>query len=605
MAPRELDAIASGAANSKAMTPQQSERLISAPDNTRAPRMPPSGEYWTGVLAMLPAVHSCLWVIIIVLLPVMPDLGLHFTQSVIMSFITLWMVYGLLKFVTNALASFVGVLRCQVAGQRTHEEWAAMVPANAPIRFADVVHVVIVPNYAEPIETLARTLDTLQAQGSASQIVVVLAMEARDKKAHVTAEALLEKYGRFFKLMLYSVHKLQPGEVGGKSSNENWAMRCAKKRLVDEMGVDPDCVVVTTCDADTYFHPQHFSALSAAFATDANRYRRFWQGSTCFYPNIGDVPVLCSVRYTLLSVGFLGELTNPLAYSLPFAVYSISLRLAVEASFWDPAVIPEDWHMYLRCFYATKGKVTVQPLYLPVGCECVVDDSSWSSLTACYQQSKRWQWGAIDLGYIVVQNALKDAPLWRKMAVLFTAYEHHLLYNVMWIALFAAPYVFDSWGHWRFECWLAFLIWNWCGLIVLDGLYRVNLLKNRLHFKHSVEFISVQRALTLLMYPISDFFLFVIPTFHAHVRMALSTDFKYIVAPKVGAPAAQSAATPSTGAIELPPIVPAGERLPLLQSRQATGSYSTAATAAGTSPLVEVAAREAVDGPTRTIRFAV
>lgn len=212
-----------------------------------------------------------------------------------------------------------------------------------------------------------------------------------------------------------------------------------------------------------------------------------------------------------------------------------------------------------RCFYATQGRVTVKPLYLPVGCECVVDDSSWSSLTACYQQSKRWQWGAIDLGYIVVMNTLKDAPLWRKAAILFAAYEHHLLYNVMWVALFAAPYLFGEWGQWRFDCWLFFLTWNWFGLILLDGLYRSTLLNNRLHFKHPIEFTSVKRALSLMMYPVSDFLLFVLPTFHAHVRMALSTDFKYVVAPKLAAP---------TSTIELPPLVPVGERLPLLETVQ-------------------------------------
>ena len=41
-------------------------------------------------------------------------------------------------------------------------------------------------------------------------------------------------------------------------------------------------------------------------------------------------------------------MANPLHYKLPFAVYSLALDLAVEAKYWDPAVIPEDWHMFLR-----------------------------------------------------------------------------------------------------------------------------------------------------------------------------------------------------------------------------------------------------------------
>mmetsp|Transcript_23783 Transcript_23783/g.64042 ORF Transcript_23783/g.64042 Transcript_23783/m.64042 type:complete len:278 (+) Transcript_23783:1096-1929(+) len=275
------------------------------------------------------------------------------------------------------------------AAQVSSDQWRERVPASNEIQFDDVVHVVVIPNFAEPVETLARTLDTLAAQAHSQQLVVVLAMEARDKKAHLTASTLTARYGSYFMHLLYSIHTVTEGEVGGKSSNENWAMRCAKTRLVDELGYDPSHIVVTTCDADTYFHPSHFSYLTYKFCSDESRYLRFWQGCTCFYPNVHDVPMLCGVRYTLLSVGFLGQLCNPFAYSLPFAVYSLSLNLALEASYWDPAVIPEDWHMYLRCFYATRGNVGVNPIYLPVGCECVVDDTPWTSLKACYQQSKR------------------------------------------------------------------------------------------------------------------------------------------------------------------------------------------------------------------------
>ena len=48
------------------------------------------------------------------------------------------------------------------------------------------------------------------------------------------------------------------------------------------------------------------------------------------------MPALCRARYTLISVGFLGQLANPLVLSLPFSCYSLSLDLATKACFWDP-----------------------------------------------------------------------------------------------------------------------------------------------------------------------------------------------------------------------------------------------------------------------------
>ena len=67
---------------------------------------------------------------------------------------------------------------------------------------------IVVPNYKEPAEVLARTLDTLRDQTVASaQLVVVLAMEGRDPKAHETAAVLIQEYGwvnsRIFVLMFY------------------------------------------------------------------------------------------------------------------------------------------------------------------------------------------------------------------------------------------------------------------------------------------------------------------------------------------------------------------------------------------------------------------
>ena len=64
------------------------------------------------------------------------------------------------------------------------------------------------------------------------------------------------------------------GEIKGKSSNENYAARIAKRRLVDEMGYDLDLLTVTSCDADTQFPANYFACLTCKFATNPKRYRR-------------------------------------------------------------------------------------------------------------------------------------------------------------------------------------------------------------------------------------------------------------------------------------------------------------------------------------------
>lgn len=153
-----------------------------------------------------------------------------------------------------------------------------------------------------------------------------------------------------------------------------------------------------------------------------------------------------------------------------------------------------------------------------------------------------------------------------------------------------APYIFPTWGYWRFNLWVGFLVWNWVALVALDGIYRAWLLPRRQHFNHSTVFFSVHRAVTMMLYPLSDLVLFVVPTFHAHLRMALSTSFTYIVAPKGPTPAGQTtatatAATPAPAAarmavsIALPALSKKGsERAPLLREVVLTESFGSTGT---------------------------
>ena len=384
-------------------------------------------------------------------------------------------------------------------------------------------------------------------------------MEARDETAVRTAQRLRRAYGHRFRAVYCTLHRLRANEVAGKSSNENWAARCVKRRLCDERGVRSDRVVLTVADADTYFHASYLSALAAAYvaAEAPARRRTFWQACTQFYPNSDEVPPLCRVRYALLSVGFLGQMANPLHYKLPFASYSLALDLAVEAKYWDPAVIPEDWHMFLRCFYATRGQVKTRPIFLPVGCECVTDGTAARTLAACYAQAKRWQWGAIDIGFIAANSGRASAG--RQMAVAAAAAEHHLLYPLMWVILFAAPWLLEGWATgWRFRLWVGFFVANFVLLNVLDRGYRDALADHGRGAggpgAAALPKLSLGRVVSFAFFPVADLLLFVLPSLHAHARMALSTRFEYVVAPKVAMCFAKARSSSAILELEAMPI---------------------------------------------------
>mmetsp|Transcript_112093 Transcript_112093/g.317102 ORF Transcript_112093/g.317102 Transcript_112093/m.317102 type:complete len:661 (-) Transcript_112093:233-2215(-) len=429
-------------------------------------------------------------------------------------------------------------------------------------------HCVLIPCYKETLETVAATVETLAEQSIAERIVVVLAMEERDPTAEATAAAVRARF-RSSRLagVFHTMHRLRDGEVGGKSSNENWGFRCAKQYLCDVKGLAMDSLVFTTCDADTFFHGKHFEHLSRHFEGAGDwRHRTVWQGAICFLPNSHSLPALCSVRYTLLTLGYLGQLCNPVSPMGPFplSVYSMSAKLAHDADYWDPEVVPEDWHMFFRANFeapqaaAGPGGVRCEPLLLPIGCLGVEAETAWGSLLGCYSQAVRWQWGAIDLSYLVLQLFTSECSRWRKFMLFVGFWEHHLLYPVMWVAVMALATVYrhecldlgvPSLQAWRglstgcpegaldisaltFRCGLFFASSNWLLLIVLDWSYR-SLVAGRASFDGVPQgFPPLSRLLSFILFPLSDVFLFVLPTFHAHAHMLLSTRFEYIVSPK-------------------------------------------------------------------------
>ncbi|KAJ1465438.1 hypothetical protein T484DRAFT_1864768 [Baffinella frigidus] len=59
-------------------------------------------------------------------------------------------------------------------------------------------------------------------------------------------------------------------------------------------------------------------------------------GVTNFMPNVNDIPGVCSARFTVLTIGRMAEMGSPVTTPFPLAIYSISLRLAQRAHFWDP-----------------------------------------------------------------------------------------------------------------------------------------------------------------------------------------------------------------------------------------------------------------------------
>lgn len=416
---------------------------------------------------------------------------------------------------------------------------------RASLKWEEIYHVVVIPTYKEPIEKLSQTLDSLAASQVADHIFTVIAMEEREKEAWVKAQTLKKMFAGRFAGIFCTFHPYGlPGEVVGKSSNEAWAARWAKRQIVDELGYDLDKLTVTSCDADTIFHPAYFSCLSFKFATDPNRYRRFWQGPIFLYNNIWDVPALLRIPTALSGLNHLSRLARCQRRAMfPQSTYSLSFKLAHDVGYWDADIIPEDWHMFLKCFFATGGDPEVDPIYLPVGNDGVRAQSYWRTFLVQYDQIRRHAWGVTDIPYAVRQFfAHPEIPLMRRLRRVAVLAENHILWSTQWflvtigsvvpglVALVVVPDALPEWFPRVSRLMLTPCAGTLITLVFMDMRMRP---PRPAHFS---RWLALSQYINwLFMAPIT--FLFsALPSVDAQVRLMLGKRLEYRVTEKASFP---------------------------------------------------------------------
>ncbi len=301
-----------------------------------------------------------------------------------------------------------------------------------------VRHVVIIPNYKEPIPVLAKTLDRLAAQRHArDQLIIVMAMEAAEDESISKAEQLQQMYAGKFHQLFYTVHpRGLPGEMQCKSANQAWAARWVKRRLIDELDYDLDHIVVTTMDADTMWHESYFFALTALFALNPQRYLRFWQAPIRYHSNIWEINPLMRIVNAYSTAFELAYLSATWWTPLPMSSYSMSLRLLDGAGFWDGDVIADEWHMYIKAFFSRGAEVKVERVFLPFLAQATTGDGLWDAIKNRYLQTLRHAWGSKEVGFTVAKMLEHpELPIRRTGRLLMRVSHDIFLAGAGWVIL--------------------------------------------------------------------------------------------------------------------------------------------------------------------------
>ncbi|KKR71572.1 MAG: hypothetical protein UU16_C0059G0008 [Candidatus Woesebacteria bacterium GW2011_GWA2_40_7] len=295
-------------------------------------------------------------------------------------------------------------------------------------------HVILIMVANEPLETYQKTLEALTRQTfPLKQIAVVMATEGRFPQGKSESEKLRNTLGKKFGAYIVSEHPADiVGEIKGKSSNEAWAAREAKRILVDAKGWDMRYMTITSNDADAILHKQYFAYLTFKFLDDPDRYLKFWQPAIVFYNNIWRIPAPNRVINTFSNIWQVGVLMRK-DRLINFANYSASLKMIADIGYWDTDVIPEDYRIFFKAFFKLDGKVEVEPIFLPSSADAAESTTTWKTFINDYEQKKRWAWGVSDIP-LFIEWYLKQPKVsfFNKSIRIFRLLEDHILWPVYW-----------------------------------------------------------------------------------------------------------------------------------------------------------------------------
>lgn len=384
---------------------------------------------FTRVLEMLPG--SLAWGIIL-----FPAVGGFFAPSAVAYSLMFFIAYWFIKSFKSAFLS--------IRGYFILKEWERIdfskkyKGRRADLGWKEIKHVVIVPIYKESVEVVSKALQSLadQIQIDKKQLIVVLAMEGRTDDHETRSKALTKKFKSHFGALLTTVHPDGiVGEIKGKASNEAWAARRAKEWL-DKKGIHLELTTVTSCDADTIFNHKYFAALNYEFATNPERYERFWQSPLFWYNNFHKIPFPTKMMGVIGHAIHLSDLQEPSKLIFNMSSYSLSFKLLHETGYWDTDIIPEDWHLFLQTFYATQGRVLVDPLYLPTYIDAPEGQSWFGSLKVRYEQTMRHAWGASDIPYAIKESIRHpEISLLSRFSRIYKLVETHVIWSTNWFVL--------------------------------------------------------------------------------------------------------------------------------------------------------------------------
>jgi hypothetical protein len=467
-----------------------------------------------------------------------PVWGAFLFPKIVAYFVIAFLIYWLYQSFKSATLAIIGYFKISAA---QNSNWLELFKENflaSWLKYTDIHHVIIISSYKEPIEIIEMAVGSLASQIDINleKLIVIIAQEQRagTENNSQTEKYFSQKYGQTFGKLLFTEHPIGlPGETAGKHSNEGWAAKYFKKNFIDTGKYSLENLTLTSCDVDTIFNPKFFSALTYQFASNSNRYFRFWQSPIFWHHNINSVPALIRITGILGNVIHIANIQEPDGIFFNYSCYSSSYKLIDSAGYWDIDMIPEDWHIFLQTFFASGGRTSVDPIFLPTIVDAPGGKSYFSALKNRYNQCVRNAWGAIDIPYAISQSIKHpEIPLITRVLRVFKLIETHFIWSSNWFILTLGTSLPVILNPKFFQTSIGFnlprisnIILTFCliplfSLIILDW-------KLRPKYQKTGFMNIVKNILQWPLMPLATLTMSVIPGLDSHTRLLLGQRLEY------------------------------------------------------------------------------
>lgn len=326
-------------------------------------------------------------------------------------FILVYAVYWVYNSIKSVIYAYIGHRKLLYV---TNHNWVSKLEDEFKGEWEDYYYCSLIPFASEPIEVIRPTIRSIaECNFPAKRKILCLSSEAALPKGAEIATQLAAEFKDQFAHVVVTEHKLKPGEIKGKSSNQNHGGRFLYKE-VKKLGIDPAKILLTSNDADVRNHKEYIGYLLYKFLLEGDKkHTRIYQPVPTDYVNIWDANFFSRLIITI-GVQWRLALQQRNNYRCTvYSFYSMSLKALKEIDFWDVDLIPEDERAMFNALFTFGKDFKVIPLFIPNAGLPVHAKNTWLTFKEQYKQIRRWAWGASEFAHSVTNALQKKDISWR------------------------------------------------------------------------------------------------------------------------------------------------------------------------------------------------